>query len=206
MPQVREVKTCDRCRSFKRRCDLLKPSCTRCAQAGIRCSFDVDGVLNLNDPQPQLTSSTASNGHANGAHETLTGPRSQSVEEDDLDDDAPEQIAGEKTNQPSAKKPVAAENRVIRKRKRNCLSCLRCHKLKVKCDKELPCSRCKASGNSRECYYTYNKGHNEGRFPCPANPTGTNEDESTILAPWQVQHKVRGSSHWRDLMAKVCRA
>jgi hypothetical protein len=93
--------------------------------------------------------------------------------------------------------------RVVRKRKRNCLSCLRCHRLKVKCDKELPCGRCKSSGNGRECYYSYNKGPNGGKFPCPTAPSN-NEETKTVLATWQVQHKVRGSSHWRDLMTKVC--
>jgi hypothetical protein len=98
--------------------------------------------------------------------------------------------------------------RIVRKRKRNCLSCLRCHRLKVKCDKELPCGRCKSSGNGRECYYSYNKGPNGGKFPCPTAPAGgpiDPENKKPQLASWQITHKVRGSSHWRELMARVRR-
>ncbi|EHK25931.1 uncharacterized protein TRIVIDRAFT_188355 [Trichoderma virens Gv29-8] len=181
MPHMREVKTCDRCRHFKRRCDLLKPSCSRCIQAGVRCSFDVNGVAVPG--QNGLISPTAST-------------------------ESPEPHAGVDANGmpidgASAAGSAANQLRVVRKRKRNCLSCLRCHRLKVKCDKELPCGRCKSSGNGRECYYSYNKGPNGGKFPCPTAPSSTSEETTTVLATWQVQHKVRGSSHWRDLMTKI---
>lgn len=124
---------------------------------------------------------------------TVSPPASQ--EPDAEDEDVP--TAADEASSSST-------SRITRKRKRNCLSCLRCHRLKVRCDKELPCGRCKTSGNSRECYYSYNKGrNNEGKFPSVSGPMGTRDDEKTISASWQVQHKVRGSSHWRDLMAKV---
>ncbi|KAF7559398.1 hypothetical protein G7046_g4753 [Stylonectria norvegica] len=72
------------------------------------------------------------------------------------------------------------------------------------CDKELPCGRCQNSGNGRECYYSYNKGPNGGRFPCPtAAVVPTGESAKASAATWHVQHKVRGSSHWRDLMTKI---
>ncbi|KAJ4158142.1 uncharacterized protein LMH87_008681 [Akanthomyces muscarius] len=214
MPPTREVKTCERCRGFKRRCDLVKPSCTRCAQAGVRCSFDIHKTANLNalyhasgpdstlrdvaaDHMPRAAADPSS---ANGS----TDPsQSSTVDEKGFDKLHLGVTDDEETTQRIPGSIEAVGGRVIRKRKRNCLSCLRCHRLKVKCDKELPCGRCKSSGNGRECYYSYNKGRNEGKFPCPTAPTGTNEDESTLLAPWQVQHKVRGSSHWRDLMAKI---
>lgn len=105
---------------------------------------------------------------------------------------------------PASGASSAKSARIVRKRKRNCLSCLRCHRLKVKCDKELPCGRCKASGNGRECYYSYNKGPNGGKFPCPTAPVPSSKDEKKPqMATWQVQHRVRGSSHWRELMTKV---
>lgn len=223
MPQVREVKTCDRCRNFKRRCDLLKPSCTRCAQAGVRCSFDVHNQVDLGDgitPHNKLSVSSLSaaqfpsfapaslaNGiSANGIRTSLPLAPGLGNGSPGTDGDAEEHLHADRgpVIPTRATNILVVGGRVIRKRKRNCVSCLRCHRLKVKCDKELPCGRCKSSGNSRECYYSYNKGHNEGKFPSPTAPTGTNEDENTLMASWQVQHKVRGSSHWRDLMTKVC--
>lgn len=197
MPPSREIKTCERCRSFKRSCDQLRPSCTRCANAGVRCSFEIHKTVNLNEgidsaqtfPELQISEGAAQSATAlddDGVDELESGAEAEHSE-------AP----------PEPTNAASSSTRLIRKRKRNCLSCLRCHRLKVKCDKELPCGRCKSSGNRRECYYSYNKGRNEGKFSSSTAPTGTNEDESTLLAPWQVQHKVRGSSHWRDLMAKV---
>ncbi|EEU41228.1 uncharacterized protein NECHADRAFT_83430 [Fusarium vanettenii 77-13-4] len=239
MPQQREVKTCDRCRHFKRRCDLVKPSCSRCLQAGVRCSFDTAAVsvasaspgvstitvpiidipysasptpvfmstttptsgpaissrspaqdsqqsLSAGNPTPPTTStdSPASSTQAFGSGEAGADPV--------LEPDGPEPS---ESSMPSAQ-------RVVRKRKRNCLSCLRCHRLKVKCDKELPCGRCKSSGNGRDCYYSFNKGPNGGKFPCPTAPVKGDESKGQQAA-WQIQHKVRGSSHWRDLMTKI---
>ena len=99
--------------------------------------------------------------------------------------------------------PIAGTHRVVRKRKRNCLSCLRCHRLKVKCDKELPCGRCKASGNGPDCYYSYNKGPNGGKFPCavPAPPPAESKTHPTMT--WKSSHRVRGSSHWKHLVTRV---
>ncbi|GJN85303.1 hypothetical protein PLIIFM63780_008869 [Purpureocillium lilacinum] len=285
MPHMREVKTCDRCRHFKRRCDLLKPSCTRCVQAGVRCSFDVTGTAapsagtqaaatvapqragtfgptgaqhappplqqqqqqhhasNL-QASPQFASSSAVGGpHAanaampapSNAPPPASGPvsgaavassSSASPGQDDLagtptnglispttSTESPEPGSSNIQDQdepptphdaPTSGSATTNGQRIVRKRKRNCLSCLRCHRLKVKCDKELPCGRCKASGNGRECYYSYNKGPNGGKFPCPTAPVPSSKDEKKPqMATWQVQHRVRGSSHWRELMTKI---
>ncbi|PHH65707.1 hypothetical protein CDD81_1793 [Ophiocordyceps australis] len=339
MPHMREVKTCDRCRHFKRRCDLLKPACTRCVQAGVRCSFDVQrpsgtaavagagrgaavrgvsagslgavlatGVgagqlqpLHLQAPlplpypplpaaaaaapsmaptlPPVLCATPAQNLHALsptlaaidvGAHchdhgatpaagsncsinglispTATTTASTESPEPSHVADggaamttaasaattastatataataasggagatargggDANSSIDASSSSAAGAASSAAPGSRssngqrIVRKRKRNCLSCLRCHRLKVKCDKELPCGRCKASGNGRECYYSYNKGPNGGKFPCPTAPVPSGrDDKKPQMATWQVQHRVRGSSHWRELMAKI---
>ncbi|KAH7318147.1 hypothetical protein B0I35DRAFT_353261 [Stachybotrys elegans] len=182
MPHVREVKTCERCRHFKRRCDLVKPACTRCVQASVRCSFDVE---------PSTTSPANDDPSATPTTNGLISP-STSAESPD-----PSGAAADSSAQATAQ-------RIIRKRKRNCLSCLRCHRLKVKCDKQLPCGRCKNSGNGRECYYSYNKGPNGGKFPCPTAPASTSTDNpGAPLATWATTHRVRGSTHWKELMVKI---
>ncbi|RDA90229.1 hypothetical protein CP533_6873 [Ophiocordyceps camponoti-saundersi (nom. inval.)] len=298
MPHMREVKTCDRCRHFKRRCDLLKPSCTRCVQAGIRCSFESSSssssamaldhhhhhhqqqqhhhphhshqleesspvfsnaasasyVSNTSPPSPgrhlgtgsvcgagagghglmSPTTSTASpepgtsllGGAAlpaspvDGLVVAVTGckqeqqqqqQQQQSQQHQHHHQESGEQHLDQHHHHHQQQQPQQQnmqkqqqQQRIVRKRKRNCLSCLRCHRLKVKCDKELPCGRCKASGNGRECYYSYNKGPNGGKFPCPTAPVPSGRDEKKPqMATWQVQHRVRGSSHWRELMTKI---
>ncbi|KAK7419708.1 hypothetical protein QQZ08_010721 [Neonectria magnoliae] len=241
MPHMREVKTCDRCRHFKRRCDLIKPSCSRCLQAGVRCSFDVAAataaaaaaasssvaVASSTITVPITTPASAS--PSASASLSATAPSSNAASSPLLDElsaslsnsglispttstESPEPLTipsgsvepGIPPDVATGLNTGAPGQRVIRKRKRNCLSCLRCHRLKVKCDKELPCGRCKSSGNGRECYYSYNKGPNGGKFPCPtAPPAASGDDAKSSMATWHIQHKVRGSSHWRDLMTKI---
>jgi hypothetical protein len=225
MPHMREVKTCDRCRHFKRRCDLLKPACSRCVQAGVRCSFESAGPGPPAGPSSSAGAATAiTAGIANASlspslkyedgADSQNGLISPSTSAEDADQQRSASISGiaessallpDATSATSA--AAAAGQRVVRKRKRNCLSCLRCHRLKVKCDKELPCGRCKSSGNGRECYYSYNKGPNGGKFPCPTvpitQPSGSEITKST-QATWHVSHEPRGSSHWKELMTKVC--
>ncbi|CAM1507850.1 Fc.00g046980.m01.CDS01 [Cosmosporella sp. VM-42] len=229
MPPMREVKTCDRCRQFKRRCDLLKPSCTRCLQAAVHCSFDVAGATaaaaaeagasaalsTTSTSIPIVTSTPAPNAVVSTPSQTnlavnpsLGGPISPSISTN-----SSESLPGGAaivvpiaTVAPGLSNvdPPAVSQRIVRKRKRNCLSCLRCHRLKVKCDKELPCGRCNSSGNGRDCYYSYNKGPNEGKFACPTAPIPPPGDNAkATTATWHVTHKVRGSSHWRDLMTKI---
>ncbi|KAG9250711.1 N-terminal binuclear Zn cluster-containing protein [Emericellopsis atlantica] len=218
MPHMREVKTCDRCRHFKRRCDLLKPSCSRCVQAGVRCSFEnpgSGGVSSASAPNGSSVSpvlkyednpdgkngliSPSDSVEETSEQKLLINSLSGAVDASSLADDSTT-VAG-----PSSGGGAHAGQRVVRKRKRNCLSCLRCHRLKVKCDKELPCGRCKSSGNGRECYYSYNKGPNGGKFPCPTvpNPSSGSEITKSTQATWHVSHEPRGSSHWRDLMTKI---
>jgi hypothetical protein len=214
---MREVKTCDRCRHFKRRCDLLKPSCSRCVQAGVRCSFDVAGAAVPPTAPTSLVHSAATSSSPGIAHDELTvTPTNHGLISPTTSTESPEphlSIAsasdagasadGTGVTSTPAGAGAAVAQRIIRKRKRNCLSCLRCHRLKVKCDKELPCGRCKSSGNGRECYYSYNKGPNGGKFPCPTAPTPTGISSKATMATWHFSHRVRGSSHWRDLILKI---
>ncbi|CAG9944501.1 unnamed protein product [Clonostachys rosea f. rosea IK726] len=240
MPHMREVKTCDRCRHFKRRCDLLKPSCTRCVQAGVRCSFEANGITgggpsSISSLSPTQTSDEVgfrADSSTPGAGNGLISPSTSTEDADFVNRAASLSVSGDPTatgpeegeggdeegdgdgegeGAVSAAAPAPAPvkpPKVVRKRKRNCLSCLRCHRLKVKCDKELPCGRCKSSGNGRECYYSYNKGPNGGKFPCPTvTPTSNTRSGGDITkstqATWHVSHEPRGASHWRDLMTKI---
>lgn len=240
MMPLREVKTCDRCRQFKRRCDQLRPSCTRCQQARVQCSFESQPAPAFPfQPSPEspalgkgLQASTFSPGGEVGdfsGHGLISpsstdlgdppqpmhglvsvrsaapgGGEDHEMSNSDSIADTPVSAAPSSATTATAATATTKGKKVVRKRKRNWISCLRCHRLKVKCDKELPCGRCATTGNGRECYYTYNKGPNAGKFPCPTVPPGrgTEITEST-QATWQVSHESRGASHWRDLMTKV---
>ncbi|KAK8926707.1 Transcription factor lepE [Metarhizium anisopliae] len=85
-----------------------------------------------------------------------------------------------------------------KKRRRACLSCVRCHRLKIKCDKKEPCTRCRLSGWGRQCEYTHRvEPSGEAALPYVL----TEEDPQVALATWHAPH--RGLSHWRSLLSKA---
>ncbi|KAI1928722.1 hypothetical protein LOZ65_001902 [Ophidiomyces ophidiicola] len=49
--------------------------------------------------------------------------------------------------------PSKKQKRVVRKRHRLAISCSRCRRLKVKCDRQTPCSHCIRSKRTEECTY-----------------------------------------------------
>ena len=148
----REVQTCARCRNSKRRCDKLKPACTRCLQAGLPCAYEPPSQASL------------------GAVDGLLTPDSSS------------------RSSPSENNP--SSTKIVRKRDRATLSCVRCHRLKVKCDQKHPiCSRCARLGHGRECVYTHRV-----QKPTISSSLGMagSEDPETTLALWFLRK--RGST------------
>ncbi|KAK7428852.1 hypothetical protein QQZ08_004622 [Neonectria magnoliae] len=53
----------------------------------------------------------------------------------------------------------ASQKRKIVKRTRQPISCVACRRSKLKCDKQIPCGRCKARGNPEHCRFTNTKVH-----------------------------------------------
>lgn len=249
---MREVKTCHRCRHFKRRCDLEKPSCSRCVQAGVRCSFDVNQVVPLRDPTvskkvasipttADYVTAMMANGPSQhidhgmpipgypaypadaaffasfGTHDSIVRP--DGLISPTITSESPEpHLFSVPDNSRLFNSPhssnVSTTTRVIRKRKRNCLSCHRCHRLKVKCDKELPCSRCQNSGNGSTCYYSPTKESEarETRSPpkarsipdvTPTLPNAEHIPAEIVAESWQITYRDRGAGHWMDLIARV---
>src|ERR1700722_13245184 len=50
-------------------------------------------------------------------------------------------------------RPVPVSKPRVRLRERKQLSCIQCHRQKLKCDRGLPCSRCIRSGRKEQCAY-----------------------------------------------------
>ncbi|KIX10188.1 uncharacterized protein Z518_01269 [Rhinocladiella mackenziei CBS 650.93] len=189
--RLREVKTCDRCRHSKRRCDLVKPTCSRCLQAGVKCSFDT----------------TSSHGNIPSRGFNLEPPRSpksvSAAERNGVWTTSTEFPAPGGSNHTGTDPPPGADpGSRLGRRRRACLSCLRCHRLKVRCDRQSPCSRCSASGHQQDCSY---KGPESGSFPSPLVTDGpvaaAGEDPEQLTAAWHSRH--RGPSHWKEMMMKI---
>lgn len=185
------MKTCGRCRQFKRRCDLVKPTCSRCLLAGVRCSFDT----------------TSSNGNTSSGRLKIELPRLARSESTSDTDGLPAPPTGLPEPKPFVQtdgSPATDTGYRLRKRKRTCLSCFRCHRLKVKCDRRSPCSRCSASGHQKNCCYSYksHEGDNSlSLFTAGGEDTGAAEGSEQLITAWHARH--RGPSHWRELMMKV---
>lgn len=64
------------------------------------------------------------------------------------------------------------QERVVRRRHRLVISCARCRRLKVKCDRQSPCEHCKKSNHADECVYS------APRFDRRSEETDKSTDES----------------------------
>lgn len=107
---------------------------------------------------------------------------------------------------PATTPPTLAQK--VKKRNRACLSCTRCHRLKVKCDQAEPCARCVRSGVPGCCTYTHRpkalpplprqieqRQHREVPFAIPE------DDCELVVATWFLRKQ--GSTHYRAILNRV---
>lgn len=188
MAHKREIKTCNRCRLLKLRCDRTKPSCQRCAEAHLGCTFSQQpSSTSITDTQ----SSTSSTG--------TSAPMSAS-----LDNSSPTQPTsmsneGHNRGHDISKDNPAAGSDSVKKRQRAHLSCARCRRLKVKCNKDLPCSRCRASGWGRNCAYNH-RAYTE-KLSSEPSVQDMGEAPDKTLGLWHSQPRSR--THWKQLISAV---
>lgn len=190
MPNIRQIKACSRCRLLKLRCDKTKPSCERCIRAGTNCSLRFDGFAQTESASnPPIAEGTAtSNASVRSSSDQSPSPSDRSAPSSDTV--TTERDQGSKT---------------VRRRQRAHLSCTRCHRLKVGCDKQLPCSRCRRSGWGRQCTYTHRVENDSSASASDAAPdigfVESKEDPRDIYTSWHARR--RGKTHWKALVLRV---
>lgn len=180
MPNIRQIKTCTRCRLLKLRCDRIKPSCERCVQAEVSCSF-----LHGHSPQSVVEAEHLTNrDSARSSSEQSPSPSDESAPSSDI-------IAAQKNH------------KIVKRRNRAHLSCTRCHRLKVRCDKELPCSRCRSSGWGKQCTYTHRVESASSASDASQDTlcAAAHEDPKHIYTSWHTRR--RGATHWKTLVSRV---
>ena len=104
---------------------------------------------------------------------------------------------------------ISNQRQGVRRRNRACLSCVRCHRLKVKCNQSEPCDRCMRSGVQATCTYTQKKSFGEPtahtQSPSQSHPEVpfalTGEDPEFVVATWYLRK--RGSTHFRAILNRV---
>lgn len=180
--RVREIRTCSRCRSLKLRCDQSKPSCQRCIKANVTCSLEACPATD--DSGTDLSNSVIEAPLHSAAE--LSPPSTS---------DHGYQLRLENKNDEN----TAQEAGLVKQRQRAQLSCIRCHRLKARCDRDLPCSRCRVSGWGKFCEYRYRT-----EKANPSSDTGApkiGQDPDGRVKSWLAQR--RGATHWEDLISAV---
>lgn len=193
-----DLTACNRCARLDVRCDRRQPTCTRCDKANVDCSPQASTASSPSDslsenpyrasPTPDSSSPTL--------HQAVTFEATSTANS----------LGGTtNTNSPAPDSAVKQNQRKAKKsRRRACLSCTRCHRLKVKCDKKEPCSRCRLSGFGRQCEYTHrieSAADVAASFPQTPPYVLTEEPVEEAIATWHSRH--RGLSHWRNLLSRV---
>ncbi|KAL3459464.1 hypothetical protein BJX64DRAFT_291134 [Aspergillus heterothallicus] len=166
----RKIRACERCRALKVRCDTRRPTCGRCAKAGVQCAFIPEAVA----PEDETASASFD----------LLGISLPST-----DDLFP-------LTSPATFGPLQCGQCPTPKRRRIPTSCARCRQLKVRCDRKHPCSRCTRSKSA--CSYTQRdatppRKELNSRFD-PATRTAQWHEKFRSDAHWiQLVHQIQDS-------------
>ncbi|KAL2835831.1 hypothetical protein BJY01DRAFT_252337 [Aspergillus pseudoustus] len=172
----RQIRACERCRALKVRCDTQRPTCGRCSKTGAGCAFPPEAV-----PQEE----DAMTGDA--GQELAFNVLALSPPRQDDDDAFPFTC-------PAAFGPSQCVQCPTQKRVRIPISCARCRRLKVRCDRSHPCSRCIRAKSA--CTYSRKEG-----TPHSSETSDVQFDPATRIAQWN--EKFRSDAHWIRLAFEI---
>ncbi|OAA78029.1 C6 transcription factor [Akanthomyces lecanii RCEF 1005] len=206
---VRPIQACQRCRKFKVGCDRARPTCRRCAKSRSECVYvasDVSiapgsaGEAHVQPrPQPptELTPPTTESSHKDLSSRSASPPEEASAS---AASEGPYPCSS--ANFRSAELiPAKTHIRQPPKRDRAILSCIRCRKHKVRCDRRTPCGRCMKNNKESECIYS--------EFPGPEAPTEVEKPYKSLhgIATSFIDHRwdnrFRNVTHWTALLREI---
>lgn len=87
---------------------------------------------------------------------------------------------------------------LVMRRRRAQLSCVRCHRLKVGCDRKQPFTRCGRAGWGRQCTYNHRV---ESGAAANDQAGDVGDDTAHTLSAWHAHR--HGPSHWKILVSTV---
>lgn len=215
---ARPIQACQRCRKYKVGCDRARPCCRRCAKSRSECIYlasDID-VASINAAPvpghlPGLTIDASARPRASNLSppDTEASLRAASSRSASPDDNEPNYLS------PSGKYPCSSPNfrsadlipakthvREPAKRDRAILSCIRCRKHKVRCDRRTPCGRCMKNNKESECVYA--------EPPASDSPGNAEKPYKSLhgIATTFIDHRwdnrFRNMTHWTGLLREVC--
>ncbi|KAL7928251.1 hypothetical protein V8C35DRAFT_333163 [Trichoderma chlorosporum] len=178
----RKILTCSRCRLLKLQCDQSKPSCQRCSKAKVICS--PGACSSAEGPYTGLSNLVAEAPLQPAAAQSLSLFVLQEQQKPSINN-------GDIHN--------VQEPTLVKKRQRAQLSCIRCHRLKVKCNRDLPCLRCRTSGFGKFCEYHHRI--EKASASSGDDPPKMVYDPETPIKSWHTQR--RSATHWSELLSTL---
>ena len=211
----RAVQTCCQCRDAKVRCDRGIPRCSRCLRLSLSCLYSsadsrasllLDGrstALSYTSvetargaPRPSTRSSTASDSGRSSTKATNSGLPNQSLR-------AKESITSETRSLILDANLDISHRSIPPKRNHGTLTCTRCRRLKVRCDRGRPCGRC--TKFERDLYCSYG---GQAVSDGPASSPAISESADTTGTDFfntSSAKKHRYTGHWTSMLHVVAR-
>lgn len=206
---VRPVQACQRCRKYKVGCDRARPSCRRCTKSRSNCMYTVSNIAiasktikNTQTQHPQPLSSELTPPDTEPSHKELSSRSASPREETPISTEQEGPYPCSSANFKSAELiPAKAHIRQPAKRDRAILSCIRCRKHKVRCDRRTPCGRCMKNNKESECIYSEPPG-----IDVPAageKPYKSLNGIATSFIDHRWDTRFRNVTHWTELLREV---
>lgn len=169
----RPISACLRCRGAKLGCDKSKPQCQRCVRLGTHCTY---------------------------SSQTRSPERGRPNDNIVPDAACPQSPEKPDHGASSAWPPERQLPHIPARRDRAIISCVRCRKHKVRCDRNAPCDRCTRLNKGSECVYF--EGNSTKSSSIPVDQTKT---IATTYVDEQWHNRFRTPAHWTTLLNEVSR-
>ncbi|KAM3501809.1 hypothetical protein MY10362_005268 [Beauveria mimosiformis] len=210
---ARPIQACQRCRKYKVGCDRARPHCSRCSKSRAECIYVASDVALAIKTISETVSRQPLHQQP---HNQLTAPDTETRRKDlSLRSASPPK---EETPASAAPKGrpyspssahfrsadlIPANNHLAQsaKRDRAILSCTRCRRHKVRCDRRTPCGRCIKNNKESECMYS--------DPPVPAAATVPEKPYKSLhgIATAYIDHRwdnrFRNLTHWTILLQEI---
>ncbi|KAH8662534.1 hypothetical protein BX600DRAFT_513351 [Xylariales sp. PMI_506] len=192
---------CQRCHKLKVGCDKAVPQCSRCMQARLPCEYKPsERQLKILQGSELVEPAESGDKDEEEGRSRLGSNRATQIlplRHDKYSGTSPPRrprsSAGPWLDELRRHLYQPAETLLPAKRDRAILSCARCRKHKVRCDRESPCGRCKKLSTEDECVYSLTAP--------PASSPGDNFNLTLATIAAQAPYhggdlRFRSRSHW----------
>ncbi|KAM3513920.1 hypothetical protein MY11210_002457 [Beauveria gryllotalpidicola] len=210
---ARPIQACRRCRKYKVGCDRARPQCSRCSKSRAECIYVASDVAltvktiisetvvqqPLQQPLNELTPPGTETPRNNLSSRSASPPEQET----------PALAAPKGPYSPSSAHfrsadLIPAKNHLVHaaKRDRAILSCTRCRRHKVRCDRRTPCGRCMKTNKESECIYA-DPPVPDAAAAAPEKPYKSLHGIATTYIDHRWDNRFRNLTHWTILLQEI---